>query len=148
MLAELARARLANGDASIANTVQMGATVTYEAEGRTRQVTLVYPAEANIDAGCISVATPIGTALLGLAQGQSIEWTARDGRRQQLTILSVTPERHRRPRRRKRRAPGVPPRTARPRGGSGAAGHDDLVESLADRLTLAEDRGVLLARRR
>jgi regulator of nucleoside diphosphate kinase len=90
LLAELARARLESGDSSIANTVQMGTTVTYEAEGRTRQVTLVYPAEANIDAGCISVATPIGTALLGLAQGQSIEWTARDGRRQQLTILSVS----------------------------------------------------------
>ena len=90
LLAELARAQLASDDALPANTVQMGATVTYEADGRTRQVTLVYPAEANIDAGCISVATPIGTALLGLAEGQSIEWTARDGRRQQLTILSVS----------------------------------------------------------
>lgn len=90
LLAELARARTVSDDAQTANTVQMGATVTYETEGRTRQVTLVYPAEANIDAGCISVATPIGTALLGLAVGQSIEWTARDGRRQQLTILSVT----------------------------------------------------------
>lgn len=90
LLAELARARLASDDALWADTVQMGSTVTYEADGRTRQVTLVYPAEANIDAGCISVATPIGTALLGLAQGQSIEWTSRDGRRQQLTILSVS----------------------------------------------------------
>lgn len=90
LLAELARARLASDEALPANTVQMGSTATYEAEGRTRQVTLVYPAEANIDAGCISVATPIGTALLGLAVGQSIEWTARDGRRQELTILSVS----------------------------------------------------------
>jgi len=90
LLAELARAHLASGAALPADTVQMGATVTYETEGRTRQVTLVYPAQANIDAGCISVATPIGTALLGLAVGQSIEWTARDGRRQRLTILSVS----------------------------------------------------------
>ncbi len=90
LLAELARARLATDDA-ITNTVQMGSTVTYEADGRSRQVTLVYPANANIDAGCISVATPIGTALLGLSEGQSIEWTARDGRRQQLTIVSVSP---------------------------------------------------------
>jgi regulator of nucleoside diphosphate kinase len=89
LLAELARARLATGDAVPANTVQMGSTVAYEADGRRRQVTLVYPAQANIDAGCISVATPIGTALLGLAEGQSIDWTARDGRRQRLTILSV-----------------------------------------------------------
>ena len=88
--AELARARLASDDALPANTVQMGSTVTYEADGRSRQVTLVYPANANIDAGCISVATPIGTALLGLSEGQSIEWTARDGRRQQLTIVAVS----------------------------------------------------------
>lgn len=90
LLAELARARLASDDALPANTVQMGSTVTYEADGRSRQVTLVYPANANIDAGCISVATPIGTALLGLSEGQSIEWTARDGRRQQLTIVAVS----------------------------------------------------------
>lgn len=90
LLAELARARLATDAALPADSVQMGSTVTYEAEGRTRQVTLVYPAQANIDSGCISVATPIGTALLGLVVGQSIEWTARDGRRQQLTILSVS----------------------------------------------------------
>ncbi len=93
LLAELARARLATDEVLPANTVQMGATVVYEAEGRRRQVTLVYPADANIDAGCISVATPIGTALLGLAEGQSIDWTARDGRRQKLTVLTVTQDR-------------------------------------------------------
>ena len=89
LLSELARARLASDEALPANTVQMGSTVTFEAEGRRRQVTLVYPAEANIDAGRISVATPIGTALLGLAEGQSIDWTARDGRVQQLTVVAV-----------------------------------------------------------
>ena len=52
-------------------------------------MTLVYPPEANIDAGRISVATPIGTALLGLAEGQSIDWTARDGRKQRLTVVAV-----------------------------------------------------------
>jgi len=89
LLSELARARLASDEALPANTVQMGSTVTFEAEGRRRQVTLVYPAEANIDAGRVSVATPIGTALLGLAEGQSIDWTARDGRVQQLTVVAV-----------------------------------------------------------
>ena len=52
-------------------------------------MTLVYPAEADIDAGRVSVGTPIGTALLGLAEGQSIDWTARDGRRQRLTVVAV-----------------------------------------------------------
>ena len=33
--------------------------------------------------------TPIGAALLGLAEGQSIDWTARDGRVRRLTIVEV-----------------------------------------------------------
>ena len=89
LLGELARARVASGDALPADSVQMGSTVTYEADGRRRTVTLVYPADADIDAGRVSVATPIGAALLGLAEGQSIDWTARDGRRQRLTIVAV-----------------------------------------------------------
>jgi regulator of nucleoside diphosphate kinase len=89
LLAELARARLASDDALPADSVQMGSTLTYEADGRRRRVTLVYPTEADIDAGRISVATPIGAALLGLAEGQSIDWTARDGRRHRLTVVAV-----------------------------------------------------------
>jgi regulator of nucleoside diphosphate kinase len=89
LLGELARARLASGDALPADTVQMGSTLTYEADGRQRRVTLVYPQDADIAAGRVSVLTPIGAALLGLAEGQSIEWTARDGRRQRLTVVAV-----------------------------------------------------------
>ncbi len=89
LLAELARARLADGAALPPDTVQMGSTLTYEVDGRRRRVTLVYPTEADIDAGRVSVLTPIGTALIGLAEGQSIEWTARDGRRQRLTVVEV-----------------------------------------------------------
>ena len=51
LLGELARARVASGDSVPADTVQMGSTLTYEADGRRRRVTLVYPAEADIDAG-------------------------------------------------------------------------------------------------
>ena len=89
LLDELARARLASGDAVPADSVQMGSTLTYEVDGVRRRVTLVYPAEADIDAGRVSVGTPIGTALLGLVEGQSIDWTARDGRRQRLTVVAV-----------------------------------------------------------
>jgi regulator of nucleoside diphosphate kinase len=89
LLGELARARLASDDALPPDTVQMGSTLTYEADGRRRTVTLVYPPEADIDAGRISVATPIGAALLGLAEGQSIDWTARGGQRQRLTVVAV-----------------------------------------------------------
>jgi regulator of nucleoside diphosphate kinase len=89
LLGELARARMAGDDALPPDTVQMGSTLTYEADGQRRRVTLVYPTEADIAAGRISVLTPIGAALLGLAEGQSIDWTARDGRVRRLTIVEV-----------------------------------------------------------
>ena len=89
LLGELARARIASAAELPADTVQMGSTLTYEADGQRRRVTLVYPQEADIAAGRISVLTPIGTALIGLAEGQSIDWTSRDGRRQRLTVVAV-----------------------------------------------------------
>ncbi len=87
---ELDRSRVVPADRLPANVVRMGSTVTFETDaGRRMRVTLVYPADANIDAGKISVLTPIGTALIGLSVGQSIGWSARDGRSHRLTVLSV-----------------------------------------------------------
>ena len=58
--------------------------------GGGREVTLVYPDQADIDQGRISILTPIGTALLGLRAGQSIAWRTRDGRKDVLTVEEVT----------------------------------------------------------
>lgn len=87
---ELDRAGIV-ADAEIApDVVRMGSTVEYRTEaGATRTVTLVFPGEADIAEGKVSILTPIGTALLGLSPGQSIDWLARDGRSHRLTILSV-----------------------------------------------------------
>ncbi|MNW16687.1 nucleoside diphosphate kinase regulator [compost metagenome] len=52
-------------------------------------MTLVFPKDADISEGRISVLTPIGTALLGLSAGQTMGWTARDDRRHTLTVLAV-----------------------------------------------------------
>lgn len=90
LLSELERAKVARPGSVPANTVQMGSTLEYQSDdGQKRQVTLVYPAEADIAQGKVSILTPIGTALIGLSEGQSIIWTARDGRHHQLTVLSV-----------------------------------------------------------
>ncbi len=43
--------------------------------------TLVFPDEANIDAGKISVISPIGTAILGYAAGNTIVWQVPAGKR-------------------------------------------------------------------
>lgn len=90
LLMELERARVVERGAVLNDSVQMGAAVEYRTEdGQTRRVTLVYPADADIAEGKVSILTPIGTALLGLRAGQSIEWTANDGRTHKLEILSV-----------------------------------------------------------
>jgi regulator of nucleoside diphosphate kinase len=92
LIAEIERAEVVETGAVPADVVQMGSTVEFRAgEGPSRRVTLVFPAEADIAAGRVSVLTPIGTALIGLAVGESIAWTARDGRQHELTILSVEP---------------------------------------------------------
>ncbi|KAA0970460.1 nucleoside diphosphate kinase regulator [Aureimonas fodinaquatilis] len=92
LLAELDRARVVEGGATVRQSIRMGSTVTYETEeGHNRSVTLVYPVEADINQGRISVLTPIGIALLGLRARQSINWTANDGVTHQLTVLSVEP---------------------------------------------------------
>lgn len=87
LLGELARARTTAKVPE--NSVQMGSTLTYEADGRQRRVTLVYPDQADIDAGRVSVLTPVGAALIGLTEGQSIDWTARDGRVHRLKVVAV-----------------------------------------------------------
>ena len=45
------------------------------------EVTLVFPADADIDAGKLSVLSPVGTALLGYAEGDTVEWEVPAGKR-------------------------------------------------------------------
>lgn len=90
LLYELDRARVVS-DAKLGGAVvRMGSRVTYRPDnGDDRTVTLVYPVDADISAGRISVLTPVGTALIGLTKGQSITWNARNGQRHVLTVLEV-----------------------------------------------------------
>jgi regulator of nucleoside diphosphate kinase len=73
---ELLRANVVPRDRIPREVVTMNSRVVFENEttGERREVTLVYPGRADIDAGMISVLTPVGTALLGLRAGQSIDW--------------------------------------------------------------------------
>jgi regulator of nucleoside diphosphate kinase len=88
--AEMDRAKVVTADAVPADAVRMGSTVEFVPDGgQPRTVTLVFPGDADISEGKISILTPIGTALIGLSPGQSITWMARDGRQQRLTVLTV-----------------------------------------------------------
>lgn len=91
LLLELGRARVVADVAVPENVVGMGSMVEYETDtGDARRVRLVFPIDADISEGRISVLTPVGTALLGLTAGQTMNWTARDDRQHKLTVLAVT----------------------------------------------------------
>ena len=90
LLAEMDRAKIVAEDAVPADVVRMGSTVTFKSDdGHTRTLKLVYPVEESLDQHRISVMTPVGAALIGLGVGQSISWTARDGKHHRLTVTKV-----------------------------------------------------------
>ncbi|MBV2143317.1 nucleoside diphosphate kinase regulator [Falsochrobactrum sp. TDYN1] len=91
LMLELDRAKVVPPKRLPENVVHMGSMVEYRSnDGHERRVTLVYPGEADIAQGKISILTPIGTALIGLTPGQSISWTARDGKLHELNVLTVS----------------------------------------------------------
>lgn len=71
------------------NFIRIGSIATYKAGEREKTVRLVLPLDADINQGKISILTPVGVALLGLSEGQSIDWSARDGRIATLTVLKI-----------------------------------------------------------
>ena len=94
---EIGRARVLNRDEIADHFVGMNDEVEFrdDTTAHVRQVTLVYPDEADISQGKISVMTPVGTALIGLRIGRSISWETPSGEARQLTVLSIRkPQRH------------------------------------------------------
>lgn len=88
---ELARAVIVSRGEIPHDVVTMNSRVLFENEttGERREVTLVYPHEADIDTGKISVLVPVGTALLGLRVGQSIDWELPSGDTHRYRIIDV-----------------------------------------------------------
>lgn len=94
LMTEVARATVLPTEEMPADVVNIGSEVRYrdEVTGREKTVTLVLPADVDIDNGRISVLTPIGAALIGLSAGAAIGWETREGEERRLTVLGVTPE--------------------------------------------------------
>ena len=88
---ELVRANVVPRDKIPEDVVTMNSRVIFEnvTTQERREVTLVYPENADIDKGRISVLVPIGTALLGLRVGQSIDWELPSGAKQRYRIVEV-----------------------------------------------------------
>jgi regulator of nucleoside diphosphate kinase len=91
LLDEIDRAAICDRTDIPSDVVTMGSRVTFvdEKNGAERTVHLVYPAEADISAGRMSILTPVGAGLIGLSVGQSIDWPDRGGIEHHLTIVAV-----------------------------------------------------------
>jgi hypothetical protein len=82
---EIDRASVVSDSNELRNVVRMGSEVTYREEtGEVRNVRLVYPHEADIAHGRISVLAPVGAALVGLSVGQAVEFGRRAMKREAL----------------------------------------------------------------
>jgi regulator of nucleoside diphosphate kinase len=88
---ELARANVVPADSVPPDVVTMNSRVCFEDEnaGVTREITLVYPSDADAESSRVSVFAPIGSALLGLRVGQSIDWPLPNGRRKRYRVVSI-----------------------------------------------------------
>ena len=91
LLDELARAELVEPDEMPPHVVTMNSRVrfTLDAPAEEFNLTLAYPKDMQPDGGHISILSPVGNALIGLAAGDSIDWQRPDGASFQLTVLKV-----------------------------------------------------------
>lgn len=73
------------------NVVTMNSRVLFSDEdtGIHQEITLVYPENADASLGRVSILSPIGSALIGLSSGQSIEWPDDPSPSRRIRILSV-----------------------------------------------------------
>jgi regulator of nucleoside diphosphate kinase len=95
--AQLSRARVVDANTIPPTNVTMGSQVEVldRGTGRTGTVTLVYPGEQGLYPDAVSILTPLGAALLGLAKSQSITYADAHGERT-IEVLRVLhqPEMH------------------------------------------------------
>lgn len=89
--AELLRAEILTPKQMPANVVTMNSTVRFKvlSSGEDFTYTLVYPKDMDANSNKISVLAPVGSALLGLAQGDEIEWPAPGGGVLQVRIEEI-----------------------------------------------------------
>lgn len=74
--AEIARAEIVDSKDVPTTVVTMNSAVRFKVESSSEEfcLTLVYPKDVDAEGGTISVTAPVGSALLGLSQGDEIEW--------------------------------------------------------------------------
>lgn len=90
---ELGRATVVDTQSLPSDVVRMNSTVTFLDENSNQESTiaLVYPHEADIAVGKVSILAPVGIALIGLRPGQNILWPMPGGREKSLRVVAVEP---------------------------------------------------------
>ena len=91
LLEEIERAELHDPETMPPGHARLNSRVTFldEKTQKVRDVVLVLPADANIAEGRISILTPMGAALYGLAENHAIDWPDLWGNVRQIQILRV-----------------------------------------------------------
>lgn len=78
---ELERARVVAPEEVPRDVVTMNSRVALREVGSDKEITctLVFPSDADMGKGAVSVLAPVGTAILGYREGDTIEWAVPSG---------------------------------------------------------------------
>lgn len=89
--AEIERASILEPKDMPPDVVTMNSVVSVVDEGANErhQLTLVYPRESDGDPGKVSVLAPVGSAILGLRVGQTMQWPMPGGRVRTLRVDAI-----------------------------------------------------------
>ncbi len=91
LLAEILRADVVEPDEIAPDVVTMNSTVRFRIERSAKEFSLklVYPKDSDGSPEKISVLAPVGTALLGIKEGQTIAWPVPGGSTEEVRVIKV-----------------------------------------------------------
>ncbi len=76
---EIEKAKIVDIKQLPGDVITMNSKILIQLGENEEEVTLVYPQEADLIENKISVLSPIGTAILGYREGDTVEWTVPSG---------------------------------------------------------------------
>ena len=88
---ELSRAKIVSQKEIPSDVVTMNSKIRFldEETLKETEITLVYPKDADVTKGKVSILAPVGTALIGLRIGQSIDWPMPNKARRRLKVINI-----------------------------------------------------------
>lgn len=91
LMQEIDRAVIHTNESFPKNVVTMMSDVSFvdESTGKSRSIKLVWPSDANMDEGRLSILSLVGAGLIGMQEGASIDWPDRTDKSHILRIDKV-----------------------------------------------------------